>query len=149
MKNVIIAVTLSAVFALMFVNAAGALAQTSGNGKSKSGSPMMSKMMEGCEEMKAQKAKMREDGKAGDARLTDQLAAMNRMSADSRVGPLAAIVTEMVEQKIAMDARKASMEDAMMQHMMKHMGMGGGSMAQCPMMKGMGEKSGGDSQSVR
>ena len=47
-----------------------------------------------------------------------------------------------------MDARKAKMEEAMMQHMMQHMQMGKESLSQCPMMKGMktmkamGEKSG-------
>jgi hypothetical protein len=43
----------------------------------------------------------------------------------------------MEEQRIAMDARKAKMEDEMMKHMMEHMQMGKKSMSQCPMMKGM------------
>ncbi len=36
-----------------------------------------------------------------------------------------------------MDARKAQMEKAMMQHMMQHMQMGKESISQCPMMKSM------------
>ena len=43
----------------------------------------------------------------------------------------------MVEQRIAMDARTAKMQEEMMQHMMQHMQMGKESMSQCPMMKGM------------
>jgi hypothetical protein len=43
----------------------------------------------------------------------------------------------MLEQRISMDARKAKMEDEMMEHMMKHMEMGKKSMAKCPMMKDM------------
>ena len=50
---------------------------------------------------------------------------------------MAGVLTNMVEQRIAMDARKAQMEEAMMQHMMQHMQMGKESMSQCPTMKGM------------
>ena len=50
---------------------------------------------------------------------------------------MAAVVTHMVEQRIAMDARKAKMEEEMMKHMMQHMQLGKESMAKCPMMKGM------------
>jgi hypothetical protein len=41
-----------------------------------------------------------------------------------------------------MDARKAEMEGKMMTHTMQHVQMGKESMSQCPMMKGMDEKSG-------
>ena len=50
---------------------------------------------------------------------------------------MAAVITRMVEQRIAMDARMAKMQEEMMQHMMQHMQMGKESMSQCPMMKGM------------
>ena len=94
-------------------------------------------MMERCQEMKEQKQKMKEDMKAQDAQLTEQLAEMNRAPKDKKVGLMAAAFTGMVQQRITMDARKAKMEDEMMQHMMQHMQMGKESMAQCPMMKGM------------
>src|ERR1039457_2414687 len=94
-------------------------------------------MMERCQEIKEQKQKMKEDMKAQDAQLTEQLAEMNRASKDKKVGLMAAALTGMVEQRITMDARKAKMDDEMMQHMMQHMQMGKESMAQCPMMKGM------------
>lgn len=105
------------------------------------------KMMEQCQEMKAQKAKMKADMKAHDAQLTEQLAKMNRAPQNQKTDLMAAVVTQMVEQRIAMDARKAKMEEEMMKHMMQHMQLGKESMAKCPMMtgmKGMDEKSAGD-----
>ena len=110
--------------------------------------PMEATLMERCQKMKQQKQEMKEDIKAQDAQLTEQLANMNRAPADQKTGLVAAVLTHMVEQRIAMDARKAQMEEAMMQHMMQHMQMGKESMSQCPMMKSMkgmkgtGEKSG-------
>jgi hypothetical protein len=97
------------------------------------------KMMERCQQMKEQKQKMMEDIKAQDAQLTEQLAEMNRAPEDKKTDLIAAILTQMVEQRITMDARKAKMEEEMMQHMMQHMQMGKASMSQCPMMKGMKE----------
>jgi hypothetical protein len=94
-------------------------------------------MMERCQDMKEQKQKMKEDMKAQDAQLTEQLADMNRAPKDKKMGLMAAALTGMVQQRITMDARKAKMEDEMMQHMMQHMQMGKESMAQCPMMKDM------------
>ena len=97
---------------------------------------MDSKMMEHCEKMKEEKAKMKADMTAQDAELTAHAAKMNSAPADKKVDEMAALVTHMLEQRIAMDARKAKMEEEMMNHMMKHMEMGKESMAKCPMMKG-------------
>jgi len=95
------------------------------------------KMMERCQEMKEQKQKMKEDMKAQDAQLTEQLATMNRARGDKKMDLMAAVLTHMVEQRIAMDERKGKMEEEMMEHMMQHMQMGGKSKSQCKMMKGM------------
>ena len=95
------------------------------------------KMMEQCQEMKEQKAKMKAEMKVHDAQLTEELGTMNRAPQDKKTNLMAAVVTHMVEQRIAMDARKAKMEEEMMKHMMQHMQMGKESMAKCPMMKGM------------
>ncbi len=100
-----------------------------------------SKMMAHCEKMKEQKAKMKAEMKAQDAELTALAAKMNSAPADKKVDEMAALVTHMLEQRIAMGARKAKMEEEMMAHMTKHMEMGRGSMAKCPMMKGMNRKS--------
>src|SRR5664279_4024815 len=64
--------------------------------------PTAAAMMERCQEMK-------EDMKAQDAQLTEQLANMNRAPEDKQTGLMAGILTNMVEQRIAMDARKAQM----------------------------------------
>ena len=94
-------------------------------------------MMARCQEMKEQRQKMKEDIAAQDTQLTEQLAEMNRAPKDKKVGLMAALLTHMAEQRIAMDARKAKMEDEMMKHMMQHMQMGKESMSQCPMMGAM------------
>ena len=106
---------------------------------------MDGKMMERCQEMKEQKQKMMADMKTQDAELTAQVAKMNSAPEGKKMSLMAAVITHMVEQRIAMDARKAKMEEEMMKHMMQHMQMGKESMAQCPMMngmKGMDEKTG-------
>lgn len=101
--------------------------------------PMMmeGKMMEHCKAMKEQKEKMMADMRAQDAALTAQVAEMNSAPEKKKLDLMSAIVTHMVKQQSAMNARKAKMEEAMMQHMMGHMQMGKESMSQCPMMKGM------------
>ena len=98
---------------------------------------MQGKMMDACNQMKAQKEKIKEDMKGQDAELTEQIAKMNSAPEDKKLGLMAAVITHMTEQRIAMDARKAKMEEEMMKHMMQHMEMGKESMAQCPMMKDM------------
>lgn len=99
--------------------------------------PAEDKMMARCQQMQEQKQKMMADMKAQDAALTEQIATMNSASKDKKMRLMAAVITSMVEQRITMDARKAKMEEEMMQHMMQHMQMGKNSMSQCPMMKGM------------
>jgi hypothetical protein len=94
-------------------------------------------MMEMCQEMRAKKQKLQEDITAMDAQLTRQIAAMNSAPADKKIGLIAAVVTTMAEQRIAMDARRSQLEQEMMRHMMQHMQMGKESISQCPMMTGM------------
>jgi nitrogen fixation/metabolism regulation signal transduction histidine kinase len=94
-------------------------------------------MMERRQEMKEQKQKMMEDMNTQDTQLMEQLTEMNSAPKDKKIGLMAAVLTHMVEQRIAMDARKAKMDDEIMKHMMQHMQMGKESMAQCPMMKDM------------
>jgi hypothetical protein len=99
--------------------------------------PMDATMMDRCQKMKQQKQKMMADMKVQDDQLMEQVAEMNRAPHDKKIGLMAAVLTHMAEQRIAMDARKAKMDEEMMQHMMEHMQMGKDSMSQCPMMKDM------------
>lgn len=94
-------------------------------------------MMQRCQAMKEHKEKMMTDMRAQDAELTEQVAKMNRAPLDKKTDLMAAVLTQMVEQRMAMNAGMAKMQDGMMQHTMQHMQMGKESMAQCPMMKGM------------
>ncbi len=94
-------------------------------------------MMDRCQEMKDQKEKVKEEMKAQDAELTEQVAKMNSAPEDKKMSLMAAVITRLVEQRIARDERKAKMEEQMMKHMMQNMQMGKDSMSQCPMMKGM------------
>jgi len=126
--------------ALILMSAAGATAQPAPKGEMKGMEEAKGKMMEGCQEMKAAKQRLKQDTQTQNDALVSQLAAMNRAPESAKMGLMAAVVTKMAEQKMTMDARKAKMEEEMMKHMMLHMQMGKESMAQCPMMKEMGDK---------
>ena len=104
-------------------------------------------MMERCQKMKQEKQQMMADMKAQDDQLMEQIAKMNRAPHDKKIGLMADVLTHMAEQRIAMDARKAKMDEEMMQHMMQHMQMGKDSMSQCPMMKDMKDMKGMDDKS--
>ena len=98
---------------------------------------MKSTMMERCQGMKEQKQKMKEDMRAQDAQLAGEIDEMNRAPEDKKIGLMAGVLTHLLEQRTAMNARKAKMDEEMMQHMMRHMQMGKEAKSQCPMMQGM------------
>ena len=110
-------------------------AQSATPGKAQMGK-MPAGMMEGCEAMKAQKQKMQADMKAQDTQLLGDITQLKTAPDKQKVSLIAGVLSRMVEQRLAMDERKAQMEQQMMQHMMQHMQMGKESMAGCPMMKG-------------
>jgi hypothetical protein len=93
-------------------------------------------MMEQCKEMQEHKRQMMIDMKAQDQALSEQVVQMNSADAGQKLGHVVAIVTRMVEQRIAMHAHMAVMGDRMMGHMMQHMQMGKESLQACPMMSG-------------
>lgn len=95
------------------------------------------KMMERCQEMMDQKQKIMSEMKTQEAELTAKVDEMNSAPADKKVDLIAAVVTQLVEQRTAMHARMEKMQGEMMPHMMQHMKMGNESMANCPMMRGM------------
>jgi hypothetical protein len=95
-----------------------------------------------CKDMMEQKKKLAADVESQDAELTELVAKMNRAPGDKQMTLMAAAITQIVEHQAAMDQRKATMEDAMMAHMMQHMQMGKDSMGQCPMMKDMNDRKG-------
>ena len=94
-------------------------------------------MMQRCYQLKDEKQKLATDAQSQDADLTIQLSQMNSAPADKKLDLMAAVVTKMAAQRMAMDVRRATMEDEMMKHMMLHMQMGKDSMRDCPMMNDM------------
>jgi hypothetical protein len=96
------------------------------------------KMMERCQGMQKLKQKLNEDTKAQDVELTEQVALMNSSADDKKLRQIAAVVTQMAEQRAVMNARTVKMHDEMIKHMAQHMQMGAESVSHCPMMKGEG-----------
>lgn len=92
---------------------------------------MEGKMMERCQAMMAEM-------KAQDAALAELVVQMNGAPEDKKLGQLAAVVTRMVEQRVAMNAHMKMM----MEEMMKSMPMGKNPGSPEPMMKGMDESTG-------
>ncbi len=80
--------------------------------------------------------KMMVEMKAQDAELTALIDRMNSASRESKVDLMAEIVTKMVAQRTAMNARMEQMHG----EMMEHMGMGMGSKLHHSKMKGMDKK---------
>ena len=98
---------------------------------------MQGDMKEHCQAMKEQKEQMKAEMKAQDDELAAQVARMNSAPTDKKLDLLAAVVTKMVEQRTARNARMEAMQSDMMTHMMGHMPMGKDSTTMCPMMMGM------------
>lgn len=94
-------------------------------------------LLEQCTAMHAHKQQMMADTKTQDAALLEQVALMNNAADAKKLGMLAALVTRMAEQRVAMHTHMASMGDGMMRHMAQHMQLGKDSVLGCPMMKGM------------
>jgi len=75
--------------------------------------------------------------KAQDAELTAQIARMNSATREAKLDLMAEILTKMVDQRTAMNARMEQMHG----EMMKHMQMGMGTKSHHPKMKDMDTKS--------
>ena len=124
---------ISSGLALVFAIASSLHAQPAEMGK---GRQMMDgKMMEG--KMMEARQKMMADTSAQDKELTDLVASINSAPDDKKVPLLARAVTLLVEQRVAMDARRSKMADSMMKHAMWHMQMNREGMESCPMYMNM------------
>jgi hypothetical protein len=106
--------------------------------KAKPASGMAADMAAKCQAMMADHEKMMAEMKAADQRLDDLVTKMNAASGMEKADATAAVVSEMVAQRLAMRDGMMKMEHEMMAHMMEHMQAGKDSMAMCPMMKQMG-----------
>ncbi len=84
--------------------------------------------------------KMMADMKAADQRLDALVTKMNAATGMDQPAATAAAVTEMVTQSRTMREAMMKAQQGMMSHMMEHMQAGPASMAACPMMKPMADK---------
>lgn len=103
----------------------------------KMGSKMMTdtNVMQSCQAMMEQREKMMAEIKTQDAKIAVQVAKMNSAPEKKKLDLMAAVVTEISEQRAATNASMEKMQNGMMQHMSQHMQMGQDSMSHCPMMK--------------
>jgi Flp pilus assembly protein TadB len=91
--------------------------------------------------MMKQKKAMMTSMQTQDTALAARVAAMNAAIGGRKTELMAAIVTDLVDQRAAQNVQAGKMQEKMTAHMMGHMEMGKESMESCPMMKGMDEKS--------
>jgi len=94
-------------------------------------------MMEDCKKRMQERKAMMAEMAAQDTALSQQVAKLNSAPEDQKLDLIAATLTRLVEQRVAMAPRMEQMHSEMMQHMMEHMQMGKDSMEKCPMIKGM------------
>jgi hypothetical protein len=98
----------------------------------------MSKGMPGCAALMQMQQQMEADRKADDARLNDLTTKMNEATGDQKTAAMAAVINELVAQRVRARDAAAKMQGQMMQNMMGHMQHGGSaSVMQCPMMAAM------------
>lgn len=107
------------------------------------GGMMSGNIADHCKQMMSMHNKMMADMKAMDAALDQKVAAMNAARGNAKVDAMAAVINEMASQRKQMISNMSGMQDRMMAHMGEHMVQSGSaamrqSMAQCPMMQGMG-----------
>lgn len=93
--------------------------------------------MKMCQEMSARHQKTMDEMKQMDARLQEQVKAMQAASGDAKVDAMARVVSTLAEQRMEMRQRAMSMDRERMGHMMEHSGQDRATMMQCPMMKQM------------
>ncbi|HWR54258.1 MAG TPA: hypothetical protein VN428_24335 [Bryobacteraceae bacterium] len=115
----------------------GAGAQQGGAGGQRQGM-MQGAMADRCKAMMAKHDQMMAEMKKMDATLDEKLQAMRSARGESKVEAMAAVITEMVEQRRQGRERMMEMQHSAMQHMSEHMAQGGVQM-QCPMMSQMSE----------
>ena len=72
-----------------------------------------------------------------DARLQEQVTAMQAAQGQAKVDAVARVVSTLAEQRTQERSRMMAMHEQMMAHMMSHMGQGAAAMQQCPMMQHM------------
>lgn len=102
--------------------------------------------MKACQDAMARHSQMMKETEAADARLQQQVKAMQAAKGQARVDAVAQVVSTIVEQRAAERARMMAMHEQMMMHAMSHAGQGAAAMQQCPMMQHMQKSEGAQHQ---
>ncbi|RPJ55369.1 MAG: hypothetical protein EHM23_26440 [Acidobacteria bacterium] len=97
-------------------------------------------MTASCEDMMKQHQQMMSDMQQMNKQLQAKVSAMNSATGEQKVQAIADTVNELAKQHQGMFDRMQQMHSGTMTHMSEHMQSGGAqSMANCPMMKEMGQ----------
>ncbi len=133
--------TLALAATLMLGSGALALAQQGTHDQHKAAAAAQkAPSMAMCKQMMADKEKSMTHMKAMDAKLNHLVVLMNQATGNDKVDAIAAVVKELAAQRMIMHSSMEGMHMKMMGHSMQHMQ--SGTMATCPMMKGMGKGGG-------
>ena len=90
--------------------------------------------MKACREAMARDAAMMNDMRALDARLQEQVKAMQAAQGQAKVDAIARVVTTLADEAGRMNQRMMAMHEQMMSHMMSNGGQGSAAMQPCSMM---------------
>jgi hypothetical protein len=126
-------ILLGSSLALALTLAAGSRAQAQSSPPPQKADMMGEPMIQTGQSMPEQRRAMMADLKVQDAKLAEQISAMNRAPADKKVDLMAAIVTQMAAQRTGMNVRMEAMHDLML----KNTQMEQGNRPAQPMMQGV------------
>lgn len=89
----------------------------------------------GCEELKQERDKLRADTSLQGAVVSKELAKLDVASDAELPRAIRSAVKEIAAQQSAMAERQVQLDDAMLEHVMKHIRLGDDSVAACPLMR--------------
>ncbi|MBI5834443.1 MAG: hypothetical protein HZB16_19265 [Armatimonadetes bacterium] len=91
-------------------------------------------MADGCQALMAQKQQLADELQAQDAAWADRVAGMDKWPGPERSDAVAAVVTELVMQRAAINARRAGMDTDVVAHMALHRRASRWSLGPCPLV---------------
>jgi len=94
--------------------------------------------VQSCQEIQQQKKTMNDDINLQNKVLSEQITTMNLAPKDQKMELMAGVITNLLRQRMVVDARRAQMEEKMMAHLMAHLSphlsSDNRAMIHCPMM---------------
>ena len=89
----------------------------------------------GCEELKQERDRLRADTRLQGSAVAKELAKLDVASDGEFPRAICSAVKEIAAQQSAMEERQIQMDDAMLEHVMKHIRLGEDSVGACPLMR--------------